>query len=94
MQNLWRVFIFEDSKNEPAPELMSDPTVTLKCTVFVKSALAKILYFFPGFFLIASLFSRLLEREMLYYVILMYINDRYIKSTRKKNKNEGKIDLL
>ena len=73
---------------------MSDPTVRLKCTVFVKIALAKILYFFPGFFPKQACIGRLLEKEMLYYVIVMYTNDRYIKSTRKKNKIEGKISLL
>ena len=31
---------------------------------------------------------------MLYYVILIYTNDRYSESAWKKNKNEGKIDLL
>ena len=86
--------LFYICKNEPAPQTMSDPTVRLKCTVFVKIALAKILYFFPVFFSKQACISRLLEREMLYYVIVMYTNDRYIKSTRKKNKNEGKIDLL
>ena len=48
------------------PQTMSDPTVRLKCTVFVKIALVKILYFFPDFFSKQACISRLLEREMLY----------------------------
>ena len=53
-----------------------------------KSLCQKFFIFFSVFFSKQACISRLLEGEMLYYVIVMYTSDRYIKSTRKKKKQK------